>query len=202
MQRGLRHPESEHAGIADPAEEFCARSVLRHETRDLHVRAEALIGDRPFRDLPSYLRVLRANLSVIEAVHRAATAYLPPSLTAGLATDVARLRADLAELGAGADCDRLDIDIRTPAAALGAVYVMEGSRLGGRILARRAETGLGLGATSGATNLNGSGKATGRRWRRFVQALNLRVASAEDVSRAVTAARETFGLIIRQYERA
>ena len=51
------------------------------------------------------------------------------------------------------------------AAFLGAMYVMEGSTLGGRFLARHVETVLGLAPGRGDAYFQGHGEATGALWR-------------------------------------
>ena len=50
---------------------------------------------------------------------------------------------------------------------LGCAYVLEGSTLGGRLLARQVQRRWGLGPESGAAFLAGYGDAVGARWREF-----------------------------------
>ena len=180
---------------------FRARAILRSETMDLHRRAEELIGNRPFEDRASYAELLRSNLAVTETILRAVEPLLPQALTRGITTDVERLRADLCALSEQAACDCATFEVRDPAVAIGAVYVMEGARLGGTVLARQAKVQLGLTAATGATYLNGEGKGAGYRWQGFLAALEQRLVLRDDISRAVMAARDTFRLVILQYER-
>jgi heme oxygenase len=83
---------------------------------------------------------------------------------------------------------------------MGAVYVCEGARLGGRVLSRRVEAGLGLTPAHGAAYLAGEGAAAGARWRDFVAELNRAVTTPRDGARALHAARAVFALIIARYE--
>lgn len=57
------------------------------------------------------------------------------------------------------------------ASALGYLYVLEGSTLGGRVLLRSAGPRLGIDALRGGRFLAGHGDATGARWARFLAVL-------------------------------
>ncbi len=57
-------------------------------------------------------------------------------------------------------------------AALGSLYVMEGSTLGGRVIAKNALTRLGLTATNGCAYFTGYGPQTGAMWQAFLTHLN------------------------------
>lgn len=145
--------------------------------------------------------MLQSNLAVTEAVLRATAPLLGHGMRQGLLVDAIRLREDLAELAVQPDHSDAHLELGEPASAIGAVYVLEGARLGGKVLARKVEDRLGLTAEHGAAYLNGDGVNTGRRWRQFLAALEERLVSPEDLSRAVAAARGTFRLVIRQYEK-
>lgn len=191
-----RHDLAAHRPMPD------ARRVLREETRSLHDRAERALGDTHLREMSGYIHMLRSNLIVTQAVARAAAPHLQAWLTLGLERDCGRLRADLADLGATCTMPAVRIEIGDAAGAMGAVYVMEGARLGGRVLARQVRTSLDLTDVRGAAYLNGEGDASGARWRHFVEALNAGIVSPGDIDRALGAARSTFGLIISTYGEA
>jgi heme oxygenase len=178
-----------------------SRSVLRARTRDLHLHAEDALGADSWETLVGYVGMLQSNLSATVAVHGATEPHLPPAMREGLAVDARRLREDLAELDARPYGQEAHLELDEPAGAIGALYVLEGARLGGKLLARKVEAHLGLTAEHGATYLNGDGADTGRRWRQFLVALEDRLVSSDDRARAVAAARATFRLVIRQYEK-
>lgn len=178
-----------------------ARYLLRTHTLDLHTRAEEVLGSDSCRSLVGYIGMLQSNLSVTETVYRATAPLLPPDMRENLAVDMRRLRQDLAELDVRPFDDDADLELHESAGAIGAMYVLEGARLGGRLLARRVEAELGLTAGRGAAYLNGDGADTGRRWRRFLIELEERLVSPEDLERALLGARATFSLVIRRYER-
>ena len=74
---------------------------------------------------------------------------------------------------------------------LGARYVIEGSTLGGRELARGLDALLGPGRVEGRRFFNGHGAETGPNWRRFVSELETRHNNASWAA-ALEASCETF----------
>lgn len=192
-------PAASQRGSASKPE---ARWVLRDGTRDLHDRAEKALGDGATRRIESYVGMLRANLAMTESVRLAVEAHVPRWLTAGLDRDRARLCSDLADLGAAARPCASSLAISDRAGALGAIYVCEGARLGGRVLARQVEERLGMTAHHGASYLDGEGAGAGPRWQSFVATVNRELARPEDLDQALHAARTIFSLIIQSYEEA
>ena len=80
----------------------------------------------------------------------------------------------------------------TPAACLGALYVLEGATLGGQVLRREMARRLGIHADNGAAFLDVYGADTGRRWKDFLDYLGRLPLDADAKQRAVDAARSTF----------
>jgi heme oxygenase len=74
---------------------------------------------------------------------------------------------------------------------LGAMYVMEGSTLGGQLIARHLEKTLGLAAGNGYSYFQGHGAETGRLWREFCDVLQTRVPDAES-HKVIQAAQQMF----------
>lgn len=99
----------------------------------------------------------------------------------------ALLAADLADLGAAARArphPLLDLELGEPAAVLGALYVLEGSRFGSAVLARRlppAAPARFLGAA-----------AEPDRWRVLVAAMDRHLGSEPALAAAVACARAVF----------
>ncbi|MXN92417.1 hypothetical protein GR160_14405 [Flavobacterium sp. Sd200] len=59
----------------------------------------------------------------------------------------------------------------TPAFALGVLYVIEGSSLGGRVILKNINNALGHDANGGATYFEGYGGQTGSHWKAFLGSL-------------------------------
>lgn len=126
------------------------RQALKSATAPAHARLDSLVANRLLRspDRVAYRRLLVGLMALLERWERAATGVLDENLP-GLVQQRSKLpmlRADLAILG-GAEGDEI-IGPKLPrmasvAEALGAMYVIEGSTLGGIVLSRRlASAGL------------------------------------------------------------
>ena len=83
------------------------------------------------------------------------------------------------------------VDLRDAAEALGSLYVMEGSTLGGQPILRNIERCLGPTHAAGSAYFNGYGKETSAMWRSFLARLEQEpIAHAERVGFGATATFE------------
>jgi heme oxygenase (biliverdin-IX-beta and delta-forming) len=161
-------------------------AALRRATRARHERLDAAIAGAFTRD--RYVAFLRASLSAIDAIEPALERWRP----AGAAPSRERLRADLTALGAPVPPPAAAEVFADADAALGAAYVLEGSALGGQVLARQVVAALGEVPTSYLAPQGGP--ATGARWKQFLGTLERRGAAtpASAHARACDAACATF----------
>jgi heme oxygenase len=169
-------------GSACPSDPFL---VLRDRTAEAHRRLERrspLARDDLDRD--GYVRSLRA----LHAVHRVVEA----SPGAVLRPRVPDLAADLVALGADpADQVRAPGPVlTTPAAAVGAAYVLEGAALGARTVLDHVRSRLG--PATPTRYLVGAGTTTGRVWLDFRARHRATIAEPEALAAAVEAATATF----------
>lgn len=82
----------------------------------------------------------------------------------------------------------------SPAAAFGAMYVVEGSTLGGSVIARHVERALGLRPETGCVYFRSYGSATGRMWKAFrTRLMAMSSPAVDDV--IVGSAQRTFGVM-------
>ena len=157
---------------------FSARSALRTATAAHHDRVDAVFSRADLTNRDHYARFLQAQagayLPVEAALARAGAAGLVPDWEAR--RRASRLLADLAALGVGAPVEDVDIAFADDAAVLGGVYVLEGSRLGGAMLAR------GVPADFPKSFLTPDQSAN---WRHLLDLLELKVISAAERSSAV-----------------
>lgn len=147
---------------------------LRHHTRTSHQRVELLVRvmETPLSHA-QYLRVLRQMAAYVLPLERELVTHpLPESFDL-----VARLRGpalerDFAWFGQSVPHDLPVLPaLPTTAHAAGALYVLEGSTLGGQIIARHLHAQLGLTADAGAAFFSGYGPRTAIMWRSFCAAL-------------------------------
>jgi len=162
-----------------------ARATLRSATSTRHDAVDAAYGAFVLAEAISYGRFLTAHARALPAVEKAlrACATLPP-----FAPRTELLRADLAQLGRPMPDPMPLAPHSNEAAAFGALYVIEGSRLGGAMLARQVPDTLPRAYLS-ATHDSGG-------WRMFWERLD----RAEEtggpgwIDRAIAAAKATFDL--------
>lgn len=81
------------------------------------------------------------------------------------------------------------------AEALGIMYVLEGSTLGGKILYRHVHEVLGLTPENGASYFWGYGAQTGNLWKSFISSLTQFVDEHEERDKVIASAKNTFTII-------
>lgn len=181
----------------DDGAEMSLRRVLRVATQDVHDRLhrhagfaavqDATIGRAAYRDLVVRLYGFYAAFEVAAAVAPVRSAWLASDLEAlGLARP----------LHAVPKCPhvpRLDAAHRR----LGALYVAEGSALGGRELARGLDRLLGRDVTAGRRFFIGRGVQTGEAWRDYLAQLSAAPRETSAHAEIVAGAVETFAAFER-----
>lgn len=179
-------------------------AALRQATADAHRRIETVASLDTLADRAGLVRVLTAFSAFHAVWEPAAQAVLPPADAAWLAARSRRdwLAQDLRALAAAGEplaaLPALPVALQLPdaAAAWGSVYVLEGSTLGGQLIARHLRDTLGLTPETGARYHAGHGPRTAARWRecgeRLQAALGTDAAACE---RACAAAVHTFDVL-------
>lgn len=74
----------------------------------------------------------------------------------------------------------------------GALYVVEGSTLGGQVISRHLKEKFGFDESSGAAFFSGYGKETGAMWKNFREAITVFADGGANRAEIVGAANETF----------
>ncbi|TFY88636.1 biliverdin-producing heme oxygenase [Pseudomonas kairouanensis] len=172
--------------------------ALRTGTALLHVGLEKRL---PFfsehLDADWYQRLLQAYYGFYGPMEVALydSGLIPEGYDAVLRVKTPTLLSDLGALGvderALPRCTELPL-FDTPAACLGALYVLEGATLGGQVLRREMAQRLDVNADNGGAFLDIYGAETGRRWKDFLDYLGRQPLDTSAKQRAVDAARSTF----------
>lgn len=178
-----------------------AKASVRHALRASTVRAHAQVdaffpeGLSSRRDYRIYLRGMHALLSALqEALAGCAAAELWNQ-----SARLAHLRQDLAALDAKPLTPAGAMRIAGAPGAAGALYVVEGSALGARLLL--ADT-ASLGYTEKGANFLRGHAADAQRWRRFVAWLEAQNFDSQAERAMFESAAATFACAKQEFRRA
>ncbi len=169
---------------------------LRARTLTLHEEAErALNLEGRLSSIDAYCGLLR-TLWQLHAGYEAA--FADRSWSSTPIDFAARRRSDmlLTDLRVLGTADIPPAPLHAPVnglfEAIGCLYVLEGSTLGGQIILRRAEERLGLTADAGSSFFRGYGTKTGAMWKELVDAINLIPADSANAATVEDGAKRTF----------
>ena len=171
------------------------RGRLREATAAAHERVDAAFSRFDWASRAGYARFLQAQAEALLPLERALDAGgAAERLGLGWAERRrgAALLADLAALGAVAPDGAPLAPIDAPAAALGTIYVLEGSRLGGSLIKRSVPTDFP--AAFLAPGPEGG-------WRALLAVLEARLADEGARAEAIAAARDAFARFEHAAER-
>ncbi len=168
---------------------------IKEATKEAHQQLEkkVVLKLKSIRSNADYADVLKHFYAYFNTVEKA----IKPYITSSVLPDYAErrhsgyLKADIEELGG--DTSELPAvtvpQISSVPEALGALYVMEGSIMGGSIIVQMLAK---YGVTKGVSFFSGYGEATGQMWGKFVAVLNAQAENEKQQILAIKAANETF----------
>ena len=170
---------------------------LKSETADAHDRVDACV-DLEHLSRARYVAMLRGFRRAQSAVERALAPFADTLGAFGYdvseRSKLARLNEDLAALGEPASETTDELRLDDAGAAFGAIYVVEGSTLGARIISRHADA-LGITHERGGSFLHGYGDQTGAMWKRTAASITSYIVECpDDEASLLTGARATFAL--------
>ncbi|MCG7393760.1 biliverdin-producing heme oxygenase [Microvirga sp. ACRRW] len=174
---------------------------LKIETRPAHDRIElAMDLDRRIASRDGYRNLLIRFYGFHSAWERAASGIAPDKAFFESRCKATLLAKDLSVLGLTEDeiirlpqCDPL-MPLPSPAAVLGSMYVVEGSTLGGAIIAREVKRKLGLCPETGCAYFKSYGSDIAVMWKQFGAKL-LEASSSEADDVIVETAQKTFDVM-------
>lgn len=111
------------------------------------------------------------------------------------------IEMDLSRLGVSASCKYINVSpilVSSKASAIGCLYVLEGSKLGGRVIARQLETTLGLSKDHGLAFFYGPQDNEPEGWKCFGKTAELICNTQESTADALAAANLTFKMLINE----
>jgi heme oxygenase len=168
-----------------------AATAAAHEDLERSLGWEARVATvAGYRDLLARFRGFHAVYEPAIGAALADEAFFAPRRR------LARLDADLRHLGVATDLDALSRPpaptLTEPGAAIGALYVLEGSTLGGQMIGRRIAALHGFDAETGCRYYLAHGSRTGAMWAAFRARLDALADGPEAEAAAIGAANATF----------
>ena len=173
------------------------RHLLRQRTGDLHVELDGILSHTDFDDRRSYASFLTRQAEPLFAIERSidnsAFAIDLPDWAERQRSDA--MRRDLAILGvAPSPPDPSNPVLDVPDQLLGALYVLEGSRLGAKYLVRQARSSRDPAVREATAYLShGEGKPF---WPTFLTVLGERENRGLDPELLIAGARSAFELFL------
>lgn len=172
---------------------------LKKSTLVEHAELEKKLVARikKIQDVSGYTNLLKLMYGFYKPLQDRLTTVAGPATTgASFSLRVSdSILQDLADLNA-VSTDTIPLcsaipEIHTPAAAMGAMYVTEGSTLGGQIITKMISGKLKINTDSGFSFFNAYGDDTMARWKNFKDILNQPV-NDEHRQQMMEAAKKTF----------
>lgn len=169
-------------------ERSAAHAALRSGTAPDHERLDGLFERFDLTDPAGYRAFLTAHAAALPAVEQALDAAGFDALLSDWPERRrgAAIAADLAAIDTPLPPPLPFAAIGTPAAAWGAAYVVEGSRLGGKMLSQRVAEGLPK-AYLATPQPAGA-------WRKFLEKLDNALQTPQEIAAATASARAVFAL--------
>ncbi|MFD0748714.1 biliverdin-producing heme oxygenase [Mucilaginibacter calamicampi] len=172
---------------------------IKTATLQYHQETEKiLIGKmKSMRSLNDYSAILKLFYGYFGGLEQRVDQYIDANnlsdyagrrKTAALATDIEALGETLPRKAEGGELPTIENELQ----AFGALYVIEGSTLGGKIISKMVQQHLGITDGKGLSFFDGYGDDTGKKWSAFQQALNNIGMSPEREDAVIAAANDTF----------
>ena len=174
------------------------RQRLKAATQPYHDQTEALSGPGAEFTLDDYRTFLRTAWLFHSRLESGLTDFLSPALKDDLRwpdrLKTPRIARDLQELGVdpAASLAPLPFPINTTPQALGALYVAEGSTLGGMMMKKTWEADPLIGPHASFQFLGCYGPQTGSYWKSFIAVLESTIAEPADEAETIAFAQSTF----------
>jgi heme oxygenase len=175
---------------------------LRRETETEH---RAVEGSLPLMrqglDTAQYVRCLQRMFGIVAAWEEHAAEIAPEWMQVPLAARQRKhmLELDLAWFEATKQDDGRPAlpNMKDVPSLLGTMYVMEGSTLGGQLIARHLESTLHLADGRGDSYFRGHGAQTGPMWKEFCEMMKIHV--ADDQADVVVASAKAMFITFREW---
>ena len=170
--------------------------MVKDLTKTVHEEVEQLLLPRltAIQNQDDYAAILKMFYGYFYPLEKIVQSHISPSELPDVTErrQAASIVKDLQAIGHGENqialCTQLP-QIEKTAQAAGALYVLEGSTLGGKVIVKMLRRNKGAAVPENALRFfEGYGEETGNKWKAFLQFLNRQ----ENTNDVVAAANETF----------
>ncbi|WP_256011470.1 biliverdin-producing heme oxygenase [Desertivirga xinjiangensis] len=168
---------------------------IKEATRVPHQQVEkkVVLRIKAIRNEADYANLLTHFYAYFNAVEKAVAPYITTEILPDLAErrNSSYIKADIEALGACVDelPDCLTPAINNIPQAIGALYVLEGSIMGGPYIVQMLEK---AGLSKGFSFFSGYGEASGQKWALFTEVLNNIAKSENEEALVIQSAHDTF----------
>lgn len=176
---------------------------IKEATKEAHLQLEKQVIQK-MKSISSnadYADFLKYFYTYFSQVENAIAPYITPELLPDYKDrrHAAAIKNDIEALGSHVNATSvLNLpEISNPLQAFGALYVMEGSIMGGAIIVKMLEKG---GITDGISFFSGYGEHTHEKWGVFVKTMNNLAKNETEELIAANAANETFSCFAEVFE--
>ncbi len=181
---------------------------LKHATAALHVELESLSVSQsilsPHVSIKDYLHYLDVMYDIVVAVEK----FVFPRVSSEFSNLDLRRKKPLLEQDfqslhykkhqevriAG-----LSEEVKSLGFAMGILYVIEGSSLGGRVILKHIQKTLNIEQATGAAFFAGYGDRTGILWKEFMEALVIHQITNNNGNEIIAGANHAFDVIIKHF---
>lgn len=178
-------------------------SRVRQESRNQHQQLESLLPFNEALTLERYRELLIGFWGLFDPLEKALEAAdIPDELDVRARHRSPLLLQDLVAVGTSAErmaslprCENIPA-LNTKAKALGCMYVLEGSRLGGQYVSKLIKERLGLTEHSGCAFFSSDGAEVSNIWRKFCEVAREQTVTPEQQEEFIAAAKCTFSTFI------
>lgn len=168
---------------------------IKEATKTPHqeVEKKVVMRIKSIRNEADYADLLKHFYAYFYAVEQAIAPYVTTAILPDLAgrRSASYIKADIEALGGAVNelPFALAPEINNAVQAMGALYVLEGSIMGGPFIVQMLQKG---GLDKGFSFFSGYGAASGQKWGAFTAALNAIAENEEEETQALEAAHQTF----------
>lgn len=169
---------------------------IKEATKQPHQELEKVVVQKlkAIRSETDYVDFLSNFYAYFSSLEKAFQPFITPDIIPDYHTrrTSAYLKQDIEELGGNVNgLQAIVPEINNKQEAIGALYVMEGSIMGGSAIVKMLEK---TGITKGVSFFSGYGAETGQKWGLFVGIMNRIAQTEEEQALAIESARQTFSL--------